>query len=143
MTPSLCMYRIIKLGQSITDRNSEAVNTKAIYSDNLTILWDFLLITFILVKRIVINFFLRSHFFGLLVTLKFSDYWLRYLFWLLVKLMQHIRFGVYQTQTRHISRANLSVQEWNSAPRFIQICRIQWCCSLFSFLTENTLFGQI
>ena len=30
---------------------------------------------------------------------------------------------------------------WNLVHRPIQICRIQWC-SLFPFLTGNTLFGQ-
>ena len=28
-------------------------------------------------------------------------------------------------------------------PTLIRICRIQWCCSLFLFLSGNTLFGQI
>ena len=28
-------------------------------------------------------------------------------------------------------------------PRLIRICRIQWCCSLFWFLSGNILFGQI
>ena len=31
----------------------------------------------------------------------------------------------------------------NLIPRLIRICRIQWCCSLFSFLTGNALLGQI
>ena len=31
---------------------------------------------------------------------------------------------------------------WNLVLRLIRICRIQWCCSLFPFLTWNTLFGQ-
>ena len=31
---------------------------------------------------------------------------------------------------------------WNLVPRLIRICRIQWWCSLFPFLTGNTLFGQ-
>ena len=31
----------------------------------------------------------------------------------------------------------------NMAPCLIRICVIQWCCSLFSFSTGNTLFGQI
>ena len=29
---------------------------------------------------------------------------------------------------------------WNSVASLIRICRIQWCCSLFSFSTGNTLF---
>ena len=29
------------------------------------------------------------------------------------------------------------------APSLFRICRMQWCCSLSSFLTENVLFGQI
>ena len=32
---------------------------------------------------------------------------------------------------------------WNLILRLIRICRIQWSCSLFSFSTKNTLFGQI
>ena len=32
---------------------------------------------------------------------------------------------------------------WNLIPRLIQICWIQWCCSLFPFLTGNALLGQI
>ena len=32
---------------------------------------------------------------------------------------------------------------WNLVPRLIQLCRIQWWCSLFLFLIGNTLFGQI
>ena len=32
---------------------------------------------------------------------------------------------------------------WNLIPRLIRICWIQWCCSLFSFLTGNALLGQV
>ena len=32
---------------------------------------------------------------------------------------------------------------WNLVPRLIQICKIQWWCSLFLFSTRNTLFGTI
>ena len=32
---------------------------------------------------------------------------------------------------------------WNLVSRLIWICRIQWCCSIFLFPTENSLFGQI
>ena len=32
---------------------------------------------------------------------------------------------------------------WNLVPRPIRICRIQWWCSLFPFLTENTFFVHI
>ena len=32
---------------------------------------------------------------------------------------------------------------WNLVARLIRICRIQWCCSLFLFLSGNTLFAQI
>ena len=32
---------------------------------------------------------------------------------------------------------------WNLIPRLIRICWIQWCCSLFSFLTGSALLGQI
>ena len=37
---------------------------------------------------------------------------------------------------------NVSLR-WNLIPRLIRICWIQWCCSLFSFLTGNALLGQI
>ena len=32
---------------------------------------------------------------------------------------------------------------WNLVPTLIRICRIQWCCLLFLFLTGNTLFGKM
>ena len=32
---------------------------------------------------------------------------------------------------------------WNLLARLIQICRTQWCFSLFSFLIRNMLFAQI
>ena len=32
---------------------------------------------------------------------------------------------------------------WNLVTRLIPICKIQWCCSLFLFLSGNTFFGQI
>ena len=32
---------------------------------------------------------------------------------------------------------------WNLVPKLVRVCRIQWWCSLFWFLTGNTLFGQI
>ena len=32
---------------------------------------------------------------------------------------------------------------WNLVPRLIWVCKIQWWCSLFLFLTRNTLFGQV
>ena len=35
------------------------------------------------------------------------------------------------------------VVTWNLVASLIRICRIQWCCSLFSFSSGNTLFGQI
>ena len=38
---------------------------------------------------------------------------------------------------------NIVSLRWNLIPRLIRICRVQWCSSLFSFLTGNTLFGQI
>ena len=32
---------------------------------------------------------------------------------------------------------------WDLVHRLIQICKFQWWCSLFQFLTRNTSFGQI
>ena len=39
----------------------------------------------------------------------------------------------------------VKIISWSSnlVARLIQICRIQWCCSLFQFLNGNTFFGQI
>ena len=35
---------------------------------------------------------------------------------------------------------NIFSFRWNLIPRLIRMCRIQWLCSLFLFLTGNTLF---
>ena len=42
-----------------------------------------------------------------------------------------------------VQKINIVSLRWNLIPRIIWICWIQWCCSLFSFLTGNTLLGQI
>ena len=39
-----------------------------------------------------------------------------------------------------VKSASLSL---NLAASIIRICGVQWCCSLFLFSTENTLFGQV
>ena len=31
---------------------------------------------------------------------------------------------------------------WNLVPRLIRICRVHWWCSLFQFLTRDTLLGK-
>ena len=31
---------------------------------------------------------------------------------------------------------------WNLVPRLIQICKIQWWCSIFLFYNRNSFFGQ-
>ena len=36
-----------------------------------------------------------------------------------------------------------SIAHGNMAPSLTRICRIQWCCSLFSFSTGITLFWEI
>ena len=62
-------------------------------------------ITFTLVKRISIAFFLRLHFFGLTQILRIFGHALLYyrIFVLLFEnLMQHIWFGVYQIYTQGI-----------------------------------------
>ena len=42
-----------------------------------------------------------------------------------------------------VQKVKIISLSWNLVPRLIRICRIQWWCSLFLFLTGNTLFGQI
>ena len=42
-----------------------------------------------------------------------------------------------------VQKVNIISWSWNLVLRLIQICRIQWWCSLFLFLIENTYFGQI
>ena len=42
-----------------------------------------------------------------------------------------------------IQKIKIVSLSWNSVPRLIWICRIHWYCSLFLFLTGNTLLGQI
>ena len=41
------------------------------------------------------------------------------------------------------SGTEFSIANWNVVPSLIGICRIQRWCSLFSFLTGDTLFGKI
>ena len=125
-----------------------------------------MLITFTLVKRIRIAFFLRSLFFGFTQSFRifahdfvynrqkgniFKVFWYSVTIFVLffVKLIQHIWFGVYQIYAQHIYWANL-VQKfnivslsWNLARKLTQICRIRWLCSLFLLQTGNTLFRQI
>ena len=42
-----------------------------------------------------------------------------------------------------VQKVKIISWSWNLVARLIRICWIQWCCSLFSFLTERTLLGQI
>ena len=42
-----------------------------------------------------------------------------------------------------VQKVKIISWSWNLVARLIWICRIQWCCSLFLFLSGNTLFGQI
>ena len=42
-----------------------------------------------------------------------------------------------------VQKFKIVISRWNSRLKLIQICRIQWWCSLFLFLSGNTLFGQI
>ena len=42
-----------------------------------------------------------------------------------------------------VQKVKIISWSWNLVARLIRICRIQWCCSLFLFLSGNTLFGQI
>ena len=55
----------------------------------------------------------------------FSVFYKKYLFW--ANLIQNIKF------------VSLS---WNLVPRLVQICRIQWWCSLFCFLPEIIFWGN-
>ena len=45
--------------------------------------------------------------------------------------------------TNFVQNIIIASLSWNSVPRLIRICRIQWCCSIFLFSTGNTFFGQI
>ena len=42
-----------------------------------------------------------------------------------------------------VQKVKIISWSWNLVPTLIQICRIQLWCSLFLFLSGNTLFGQI
>ena len=42
-----------------------------------------------------------------------------------------------------VQKVKLICLSWNLVPRLIRIWWIQWWCSLFLFLIENMLFGQI
>ena len=42
-----------------------------------------------------------------------------------------------------VQKVTIISWSWNLVPRLIRICWIQWCCSVFSFLTGNSLLGQI
>ena len=48
------------------------------------------------------------------------------------------KFSQKNKKIKKIKSVNVS---WNLLCRLIRICRIQWWCSLFPFLTGNTLFG--
>ena len=45
--------------------------------------------------------------------------------------------------TNFVQNIIIASLSWNSVPRLIRLCRIQWCCSIFLFSTGNTFFGQI
>ena len=58
-------------------------------------------------------------------------------------------FNFFIFDRKYLFWANL-VQEtkvitlsWNLVADLIRLCRIQWCCSLFSFSTGKALFGRI
>ena len=42
-----------------------------------------------------------------------------------------------------VDKLNIVTLNWNLVLWLIQICRIQWSCSFFSFFNINTLFAQI
>ena len=42
-----------------------------------------------------------------------------------------------------VQKIKIASLSWNLVPRLIRICRIQWWCSLFLFLTINILLRQI
>ena len=42
-----------------------------------------------------------------------------------------------------VQKVKIISWSWNLVARLIWICWIQWCCSLFSFLTGSALLGQI
>ena len=49
----------------------------------------------------------------------------------------------YPVWDNFVQKIKIVSLRWNLIPRLIRICWIQWCCSLFSFLTGNALLGQI
>ena len=49
------------------------------------------------------------------------------------------KYPLWANLVQNICQLKLKVGTWGLG----QICRIQWWCSLFSFLTKNTLFGKI
>ena len=42
-----------------------------------------------------------------------------------------------------VQKLKIVSSRWNSRLKLTQICRIQWWCSLFLFLTRNIPFGEI
>ena len=50
--------------------------------------------------------------------------------------------GKYRFWANLVQNIKIVSWRWNLIPRLIRICRIQWCCSRFLFLSGNTLFGQ-
>ena len=42
-----------------------------------------------------------------------------------------------------VQKVKIMSWSWNLVARLIRICRIQWCCLFYFFLSGNTLFGQI
>ena len=60
-----------------------------------------------------------------------------------------VMFTIFVFERKHPFWANLVQKfkmfslDWNLAPGLIQICRIQWWCSLLPFSTRNNLLRQI
>ena len=61
--------------------------------------------------------------------------------------MVNVHFSVfdwaYAFWANLVEKIKIGSSRWNSRLKLIQVCRIQWWCSLFLFLSGNTLFGQI
>ena len=117
-----------------------------------------ILITFTLVKRIGIAFFLRSYFFGFAQRFRIFGHAFVYNRWKVnvskvfgfsVKIFDLLAVRAANAALPNIYTASL-VQKfkiaslsWNLVLRLIQVCRIHWWCSIFLFESGNTLFGQI
>ena len=60
----------------------------------------------------------------------------------LLNLLFFLWSDIYSFWANLVEKAKIASFSWNFMLRLIRRCRIQWCCSLFLLLTENTIFVQ-